>query len=75
MIETYKKLFGKEPKVNISHGGNDCVVLKEKIPELDMVTTAATYVDYHTPKERLYMDTFEKVYMLIRETLTNLTKA
>lgn len=39
-----------------------------------MVTTAATYVDYHTPRERLYMDTFEKVYALIRATLENLAK-
>ena len=74
MVKTYEQLFGKKPKVNISHGGNDCVVLKEKIPELDMVTTAATYVDYHTPRERLYMDTFEKVYALIRATLENLAK-
>ncbi len=74
MVKTYEQLFGKKPKVNISHGGNDCVVLKEKIPELDMVTTAATYVDYHTPRERLYMDTFEKVYALVRATLENLAK-
>lgn len=69
MVRAYVELFGKKPKVNISHGGNDCVVLKEKIPELDMVTTAATYVDFHTPKERLYMDTFEKVLALLERTL------
>lgn len=74
MVRAYEELFGRKPKVNISHGGNDCVVLKEKIPELDMVTTAATYVDFHTPKERLYMDTFEKVMALLERTLQLLTE-
>ena len=74
MVQAYEELFGRKPKVNISHGGNDCVVLKEKIPELDMVTTAATYVDFHTPKERLYMDTFEKVMALLERTLQLLAK-
>ena len=72
MVSTYEKLFGKAPVVNISHGGNDCVVLKRKIPEMDMITTAATYVDYHTPYERLYMDTFEKVSLLVEKTLETL---
>lgn len=72
MVETYRKLFGKLPVVNISHGGNDCVVLKRKLPEMDMITTAATYVDYHTPYERLYMDTFERVCLLVEGTLREL---
>ena len=41
--------------------------------EMDMVTTAATYEDYHTPNEHLYMDSFEKVYYLLERTLFNLT--
>lgn len=73
MVKSYVELYGKEPVVNISHGGNDCVILKQKIPEMDMVTTAATYEDYHTPNEHLYMDSFEKVYYLLERTLLNLT--
>lgn len=72
MRKTYVELFGKEPIMNISHGGNDCVVLKHRIPEMDVVTTAATYKDCHTPNEHLYMDSFEKVYYLLEKTLFNL---
>ena len=39
---------------------------------MDMITTAATYVDYHTPYERLYMDTFERVCLLVEGTLREL---
>ncbi len=74
MIQSYLELFHTMPKVNISHGGNDCVVLKHRIPELDVVTTAATYLEYHTPREHLYMDTFEKVSALVEHTLEILTR-
>ncbi|MDO4267772.1 MAG: beta-Ala-His dipeptidase [Eubacteriales bacterium] len=74
MVKTYEELFHRMPKVNISHGGNDCVVLKEKIPDLDVITTAATYVDYHTPKEWLDMDSFERVLELVEGVLKNLTR-
>ena len=72
MRKTYVELFGREPIINVSHGGNDCMVLKEKLPEFDVVTTAATYLDYHTTHERLDMESFEKVYKLICGTLENL---
>ena len=72
MKEAYIELFGHEPVINFSHGGNDCVVLKRKIPELDVITTAATYPDYHTVNERLNLDSFEKVYALIIRTLERL---
>ena len=74
MVKSYVELYGKEPVVNISHGGNDCVVFKHKIPEMDMVTTAATYEDYHTPNEHLYLDSFERVYYLLERVLFNLSE-
>lgn len=72
MRQTYIQLFDMEPIINVSHGGNDCVIIKKKIPEFDVVTTAATYLDYHTIYERLDMVSFEKVYYLIKKTLENL---
>ena len=72
MLQSYIQLFSKEPVINVSHGCNDCVVIKERIPDFDVVTTAATYLDYHTVNERLDMKSFEKVYALICKTLENL---
>lgn len=39
-----------------------------------MVTTAATYEDYHTPNEHLYLDSFERVYYLLERVLFNLSE-
>ena len=74
MVRSYAEVFGREPVVNVSHGGNDCVVLKHRIPDMDVVTTAATYRNCHTPNEYLDMDSFEKVYKLLVQTLKNLAK-
>ena len=74
LVQSYIELFGKEPIVNVSHGANDCVVLKHKIPEMDVVTTAATYDNCHTPRECLNMDSFEKVFYLLQRALLNMTK-
>lgn len=74
MVRSYVEVFGREPVVNVSHGGNDCVVLKHRIPDMDVVTTAATYRNCHTPNEYLDMDSFEKVYKLLVQTLKNLAK-
>jgi dipeptidase D len=63
--EAYVEEFGKEPIINVSHGFNDCVMIKQNIPSFDVVTTAATYLDYHTTNERLDLQSFEKVYRLV----------
>ena len=60
--------------INVSHGGNDCVVIKKKLPEFDVVTTAATYPDYHTVNERLDLESLSKVYDLVEKTLEELCR-
>jgi dipeptidase D len=70
--EAYVREFGKEPIINVSHGFNDCVIIKQSIPSFDVVTTAATYLDYHTTNERLDLQSFEKVYRLVCAALRKL---
>jgi dipeptidase D len=72
LLKAYIKEFGREPVINVSHGFNDCVVIKQHIPTLDVVTTAATYLDYHTPNERLDLQSFERVYRLVCAALKKL---
>lgn len=74
MRRTYFRLFGTYPVINVSHGGNDCVVIKKKLPEFDVVTTAATYPDYHTVNERLDLESLSKVYDLVEKTLEELCR-
>ena len=74
MVKAYNELFGKDPIIKISHGGNDCVELYKKIPDMDIVTTAADYINFHTPDEYLVLDSFEREYDLIVHTLELLSR-
>ena len=49
VVETYKKLFGKEPKVIGIHAGLECGLFSEKYPHLDMVSMGPTLRGVHSP--------------------------
>lgn len=74
MCAAFQTLYGKEPYIKISHGGNDCVELYKRIPGMDIVTTAADYINFHTPDEYLVLETFEREYELVIKTLELLCK-
>ena len=74
MVEAFVQLYGKKPFVKVSHGGNDCVELVKRIPGLDVVTCAADCINHHTPREFLPLDTFERVWALVTETLNLLVQ-
>ncbi len=61
-VESYKKLFGKEPIVKGIHAGLECGLFSERYPELDMVSFGPTLRDVHTPDERLYIPTVQMVW-------------
>ena len=72
MVSAYVELFGKRPYVKVSHGDNDCSELYRRIPGMDIITTAATYYDFHTPNEYLDLPSVGKVYKLVQRTLEKL---
>ena len=45
-VESYKKLFGKEPIVKGIHAGLECGLFSERYPNLDMVSFGPTPVSY-----------------------------
>ena len=60
--ESYKHLFGKEPKVLAIHAGLECGLFSEKYPNLDMVSFGPTLRGVHSPDERLLVSTVEMVW-------------
>lgn len=70
-IESYKKLFGKEPIVKGIHAGLECGLFSERYPNLDMVSFGPTLRDVHTPDERLYIPTVQMVWDHLLDILKN----
>uniref|UniRef100_A0AB33JAH4 Cytosol non-specific dipeptidase n=1 Tax=Prevotella sp. GTC17259 TaxID=3236795 RepID=A0AB33JAH4_9BACT len=73
-IESYKRLFGKEPRVLGIHAGLECGLFSEKYPNMDMVSFGPTLRDVHTPDERLYIPTVQMVWDHLIDILKHATK-
>jgi dipeptidase D len=58
----YKELFSKDAEVETIHAGLECAVLGSKFSEMDMISFGPTIKNPHSPDERLYIPSIEKVW-------------
>ncbi len=72
MVETYRRMFRKEPVVVAIHAGLECGLLSEKLPGLDCVSVGPNMCDIHTSSERLEIASTERVWNFLLEVLKNL---
>ena len=68
----YQKHTNQEYLEEATHGGLEIGLLKGKIPDLDVVTFGAEIIDYHTPNERMNIQSFEMCYELLKGFLQTL---
>ena len=59
VVESYKRLFGKEPIVRSIHAGLECGLFLEKYPGMDMVSFGPTLRGVHSPDEKVNIKTVE----------------
>ena len=71
-VDSYKALFGTEPKVKAIHAGLECGLFLEKYPSLDMVSFGPTLRGVHSPDERMLIPTVEKFWMHLLDVLKNI---
>ena len=72
MVETYRRMFQKEPQVVAIHAGLECGLLSEKLPGLDCVSIGPDMQDIHTSRERLNIASTERTWRFLLEVLKNL---
>ena len=72
VVETYKRIFDKEPKVLGIHAGLECGLFSERYPNLDMVSMGPTLRGVHSPDERLLIPTVQMVWDHLMEILKNI---
>lgn len=71
-VESYKKLFGREPVVRGIHAGLECGLFSERYPNLDMISFGPTLRGVHTPDEKLHIPTVEMVWNHLVDILDNI---
>ena len=69
MVDVYKRLYNKEPKVVIIHAGLECGILSEKLPGLDCVSIGPDNFDIHTTEEHLSISSTARVWDYLKAVL------
>lgn len=67
--ESYRKLFGAEPKVRAIHAGLECGLFLEKYPHLDMISIGPQMYGVHSPDERLSISSTQKCWKWLIDIL------
>ncbi|MDO5017942.1 MAG: beta-Ala-His dipeptidase [Lagierella massiliensis] len=68
-IEVYKEMYKEEPNVHTIHCGLECGILKKSLTETDMITFGPQMYDIHTPKERISLESVERVWEYTKRLL------
>ena len=71
MKKMYKELYTSDPEVKAIHAGLECGIIKERYPNMDMISFGPTIVGAHSPDERVQISTVEKFWDLLLYTLKN----
>ena len=71
VVEAYRTVSGKEGGITATHGGLECGLFIEKMPDLDAVSIGPELHDIHSVKERLNVASTERLYALVCEVLKN----
>lgn len=71
-LEVYKRLFNKEAEVSAIHAGLECGLLKEILPDTDMISFGPNLFDVHTEKEHMSISSAARVWKFLVTLLESL---
>lgn len=69
MIQVYRELYQKEPKVTTDHAGLECGILADKIKDLDCISFGPDMEDIHTTQERISISSVERTWNFLLAVL------
>lgn len=65
----YAGTFGKEPEIKVVHAGLECGVIGSKCECIEMISFGPTIKDPHSPAERVFIPSIEKVWVFLENLL------
>lgn len=72
MKNVYKNRYGNEPEIKAIHAGLECGIIKERFPEMDMISFGPTIMGAHSPDEKVQISAVEKFWDLLVDSLKNI---
>lgn len=71
-VKVYEELFSKKAEVSAIHAGLECGLLKEILPDTDMISFGPNLYDVHTEKEHLSISSVQRVWDFLIKLLEDL---
>lgn len=69
---TFKRMYGHDPEIKAIHAGLECGIIKEKYPNMDMISFGPTMFGVHSPDERLQISTVPEFMNQLVNVLKNI---
>jgi len=70
--DVYRKLFGREPHVEVIHAGLECGIIGDKKAGMDMISFGPTLKNPHAPEEKIHIESIGKIWDFLVELLKSL---
>lgn len=70
--EVFKRMYGKEPVIEVIHAGLECSVFSDRIQDFDCISIGPDMIGIHTPEERLNIASAGRIYDFICVLLKNI---
>lgn len=67
----YQELYQEEAEITAIHAGLECGLLKDIMPETEMISFGPTMEDIHTPRERLNISSTNRVWDFLLKLLAS----
>ncbi|MBN2117455.1 MAG: aminoacyl-histidine dipeptidase [Anaerolineales bacterium] len=64
-VKVYESLFNHKPAVSIIHAGLECGIIGDRCAGLDMISFGPTIKNAHSPDEKLYIPSVQRVWDLL----------
>lgn len=69
--QAFLRLFDHEPVVEMIHAGLECSVIGDIYPGMDVISIGVTIENPHSPTERMYIPSIDKVWRLLLSILSS----
>lgn len=72
--KVYRMLYQQEPVIQVIHAGLECAVIGDLYPGMDMISFGPTIQDPHSPDERIWIPSIEKVWTFLGALLEEISR-
>lgn len=71
-LDAYRRVTGKEARVNVIHAGLECGIIHAHLPEMDMISIGPDMQNIHSPDEALDLDSVEQFWKILACVITEM---